>query len=790
MESGREAVVGTSSVSAQSSQARSAADVSGHASTKPAEPASTNTDIPVPAADIPLTAVQGPSRAIPAVPVPEIQVRAEEVQIPDTRNDVLTSQIPAPADSGSNVAAISVLDAPVPVSSAEVLTPIVATPIPVTAKPSPAPAVAGPSETPLPPRSRSFRDAMLGNGGEGSPTMNPETLEPEVDFNSEEMRAKHLPLIQGNRILISPEAQRTIVPRTLDLVTRELQSRRIVSLPEPTFELAMRALSIPAQLCAKIGYGRWNILLPSVGVAKTLAAKVLKYTAPDKKSYLFQPEYLGCRKTKIVVMGAPAFVYPNTLAVLFSQFGRVESVKREKMSLGGTSGRCTIQVYLPLDKIQDVPSKLALDGDIELVVIVEGRRPACWKCGKQGHIAKDCPLKISTVENEAPAKAPAKIVQEGWQTKGKKATPSAPVESAPAPVTTQNRWKNLPEPEVEESPMDSSTSRKRSREEAGNAAASKTSEKKAHTPVRDPSPCGSKKPDPVKGPPSPPEPRLKKKAKKVDSVPAPEPPLIVITTSPETDPTPTEAYSSTPSQTPPVVNNFTPTKTTRKDTVPIPAPTKAPDPVPAPTKAPDPVPAPTKAPDPVPTAAKGPDPVPAPDPVKAPDPVPDPAEAQEPVKKTKKKNKSKNKDQKITPDSPVEKIIPASASSDVSISELFSFSDFLDSEDDVEDSSSAQADRDSAVPIHRRPFPFQTGRNICKVDKRLKYGWTELTGEPLKALLNFTRVGKGKSAKDVENPLLFPDAPFLITTVRVSKDARGVMAKAVGVLSAADFQGF
>ena len=653
----------------------------------------------------------GPASAEPVVPAPDV-----------------------PTQAATTVPTVPALPATVRAVPAVSAAPVVPVPAPAPAKPAPP---------------KSFRDAILGVGGEVSARCSPIQGK---DYSSPEMQAKHLPLIQGNHILTSPEIATSIVPRTLDFITRDLQSRRIVSLTDATFEAAMKAMGIPIRLFAKTGFGKWNILLPSEEEAKKYASKVYKYTAADRRSYLFHPEYLGCRKTKIVVMGAPANVADDTLCVLFEKYGRVESFTRDDGPLGTPSGRCIFQVYLPLEKIAEVPSKVTTEFG-ELVVMVEGRQPTCWRCGRTGHLAKLCPLGRPTTEaaqkaqnaersaavtdKNASSSIPGLSDPAGWQVKGakrnnKKVTkPSHPEVSAPTPVATKNRRVDLPE----ETPMDMSKSRKRTREEAGNAAVSQTVKKTPSTPSVKPSPCGTNVPAPSKGPPSPTKP--KRKLKKATVL---QPDLETYVSSTPVAPaiTPSPIPEDSPDNPPEIPVSTTPLTY---------HPTPNPDPIPTP----DPPSIPPSKPVPVPAVVPDIPPVPPLVPVTPPDP------------------------------SPVADTVSSGPNT-----ELFSFSDYLESEDDSGSSSTQEpGDSDHQVPRHKKPFPFQTGRNICKVDRRLKYEWTAISREALKPLLDFTSIGKGDSAKNVENPLLFRDAPSLITTVRVSKESGGRKPEVWTMLDAA-----
>ena len=663
----------------------------------------------------------GPVSTGPVVPAPDVRAFSATPDASTPEEVVVLLPASSPAEPAPETA-------PVPSTS---VPPVSPTPVPAPAVPETSVAVrAKPTIAAAPPKS--FRDAIRG-AGSGVPVQQ-KTF---PDYSSPEMQEKYLPLIQGTTILTSPETDRDIVPRTIDIITREVQSRRVVSLSEDLFGAAVKRLNLPIQMFAKVGFGRWNVLLPSVAEAKEMAARTFKYTAADGRTFLLHPEYLGCRKTKITVLGVPATVPPNVLGVCFSQFGRVESVIRETGTVGLEIGRCILQVYLPVEKIAQVPSKFSHLG-MELVVMVEGRQPTCWRCGRTGHLAKLCPLgrpatqaAQKVVEKSAavssPKTAPATIpgLDPGWQVKESRKKAKKAVETvrpAPIPVipVTPAEISDDPVPE----PMDSTKSRKRAREEAGNAAASKSAEKSPSTSKVVPSPCGSDDQAPIKSPPSPTKKEPKKKRKKIrDPVPAPETSVSSKETAhtPKTIDVTPEVSSSIPPETP-VLSTPESTQT--------PPPPPNPDPTP--------------------------DPPPAPDPPSAPDPVVE----------------TKSGSSTAPPSAP---------------DELFSFSDYLESEDESGSSSAQeQGDCDQQIPRYKKPFPFQTGKNICKVDRRLRYEWTELSKDGLKPLLDYTKVGKGDSAKDVENPLLFPDAPFMITTVRVSKMSGGRKPDVWTMLDAAE----
>ena len=176
---------------------------------------------------------------------------------------------------------------------------------------------------------------------------------------------------------------------------------------------------------------------------------------------------------------------------------------------------------------------------------------------------------------------------------------------------------------------------------------------------------------------------------------------------------------------------------------PIPAPKPTPTPTPT-TPTPKPTPRPTPAPSPTPTPAPSPTPTPAPSPTPTPIPSPTPTPTPSPTKPTPPPTLAESQ-----PD------LPGSSSGPLRRSTWASSIDGT--------RRTRSVSPEMRVKIDKRPNP-----GLCKVDHALaevEYTANQRLG--LKGLINLKKVG----GKDVDEPLLFPNAKMLTTFVRRGKDA-------------------
>ena len=103
------------------------------------------------------------------------------------------------------------------------------------------------------------------------------------------------------------------------------------------------------------------------------------------KFFRLQPEYLGTRTLRVTVCNVPAYITGDVLATLLSAFGRFEEINLLRSAAETAYGDYTFRLCLTREVI--------VSREMQMMVVVEVRRPRCWGCKQLGHIAKFCPRK-------------------------------------------------------------------------------------------------------------------------------------------------------------------------------------------------------------------------------------------------------------------------------------------------------------------------------------------------------------------------------------------------------------
>lgn len=124
----------------------------------------------------------------------------------------------------------------------------------------------------------------------------------------------------------------------------------------------------------------WDVLLPTTEEAITMVNMDL-----ITKDLILRTEYRGMRKTSVAVFEVLAHIKGEALAAYFMQFRQILYFSSDHKV-----GEWRFYVMLCRQSFDSIPIMLNIDGRM-LPVIVTGRRPTCWKCGKPGHMAYVCP---------------------------------------------------------------------------------------------------------------------------------------------------------------------------------------------------------------------------------------------------------------------------------------------------------------------------------------------------------------------------------------------------------------
>ena len=96
---------------------------------------------------------------------------------------------------------------------------------------------------------------------------------------------------------------------------------------------------------------------------------------------------MGRRRTTVSIYEVPSYLRDANLAAYMLQFGDIVSATHD-----GMRGEWRFDIMLDMKTFYSVPNWLEVEGH-RLPVIVSGRKPACWHCGKIGHLSAVCPGK-------------------------------------------------------------------------------------------------------------------------------------------------------------------------------------------------------------------------------------------------------------------------------------------------------------------------------------------------------------------------------------------------------------
>ena len=198
---------------------------------------------------------------------------------------------------------------------------------------------------------------------------------------------KYAKYFKGNEILPIPELEKKLTHRILSLVVSDLKTKRLVGLKKETFEELLRKAGIPCQYFCRKSFATWDVLLPTEDQAAKLAANNIM-----TRCFRLQPEYRGTRRLNVTICNVPASFTGEVFAAYLSSYGQVEGYKLLRSPAGTAYGDYAFRMCLTRDGFKAIP-EILISGDIQMIVMVEGRRPRCWSCKQIGHISKFCPEK-------------------------------------------------------------------------------------------------------------------------------------------------------------------------------------------------------------------------------------------------------------------------------------------------------------------------------------------------------------------------------------------------------------
>ena len=202
--------------------------------------------------------------------------------------------------------------------------------------------------------------------------------------------------VEGNVLQPIPEVWKKLEPRVLSLVATDRNTKRLTGAKREDVVELLLANGIPAKYICRRSFGTWDILLPTEEEAKKLAKEIVYH-----KQLRMQPEYRGRRKTNITIYNVPVDLSTEYLAAFLSKYGDVEAMSPSYERGSIQTGDYLFLLNLNLEGFKAIPDRIEFRG-LQITIQVEGRKPHCWVCRKQGHIAKDCPARAPANPKTAP----------------------------------------------------------------------------------------------------------------------------------------------------------------------------------------------------------------------------------------------------------------------------------------------------------------------------------------------------------------------------------------------------
>ena len=250
---------------------------------------------------------------------------------------------------------------------------------------------------------------------------------------------KYKEYFKDRELLTHPE-EWTIMKRVVTMVVHDVNLGRLTSVDKDILASALNSCGVKPLLISKSDYANYDLLLESEEKARDAASKVHR-----TKNFKMEPMYMGRRHTSLTVYNVPVDISRDCLGAFFSQYGDVESVTAGRLKSGVMSANYKIAMKTTTIAYEEVPDYLICRGR-QITVVVEGRKGHCFSCRKQGHLARDCPLRNKQQPQQksyasatgptsptapaavtAPAPAPVKTPAP--------ASASAPAPPAPVPAT-------------------------------------------------------------------------------------------------------------------------------------------------------------------------------------------------------------------------------------------------------------------------------------------------------------------------------------------------------------------
>ena len=102
--------------------------------------------------------------------------------------------------------------------------------------------------------------------------------------------------------------------------------------------------------------------------------------------------------TFVSVCNAPFEMENDTIICILSRYGEIESIRNNRFSHGPFEGLLSGIRTAKMKVRENIPSSINVFGH-NLTIIYNGQKRTCYKCGCEGHMAKDCATDMSEKVN-------------------------------------------------------------------------------------------------------------------------------------------------------------------------------------------------------------------------------------------------------------------------------------------------------------------------------------------------------------------------------------------------------
>ena len=107
---------------------------------------------------------------------------------------------------------------------------------------------------------------------------------------------------------------------------------------------------------------------------------------------------LSSSVTYVSVRNAPFEMDDELITNILSRYGKVENVRNNRFSVGPFRGLLSGVRTVRMRIKENIPSSIYVSGH-NLSLIHNGQKKTCYRCGKEGHLVKDCEVDMAAKTN-------------------------------------------------------------------------------------------------------------------------------------------------------------------------------------------------------------------------------------------------------------------------------------------------------------------------------------------------------------------------------------------------------